>query len=245
MNNKEYLTEERYKNNRKKLMTLITIILVTGFIIGGILIYFGIKNIHEVNLSYSEENIAEIQTKLNTEKQKLETKKSELENKIKPIQEEIKNLERVPFTGYDNNYYSRIDKIEELKKSIESDNNDIDFINSVINEIGCSTTKAKTTSYTLDYCKIKEELKNKEDNSGKKFKDEYIYGIMLFTFAFVIIIASSATSFELYLFSKRREITAFTTQGVMPIIKESIDEIAPSIENATEKISKGIKKGKE
>ena len=41
----------------------------------------------------------------------------------------------------------------------------------------------------------------------------------------------------------RREITAFTTQQVMPVAKEGIDEIAPTIGNVAGEIAKGIKKG--
>lgn len=41
----------------------------------------------------------------------------------------------------------------------------------------------------------------------------------------------------------RREITAFTTQQVMPIAKEGINEMAPTLGNAAGEIAKGIKKG--
>ena len=41
----------------------------------------------------------------------------------------------------------------------------------------------------------------------------------------------------------RREITAFTTQQVMPVAKEGINEMAPTIGNAVGEIAKGIKKG--
>ena len=41
----------------------------------------------------------------------------------------------------------------------------------------------------------------------------------------------------------RREITAFTMQQVIPVAKEGIDEIAPTIGNAAGEIAKGIKKG--
>ena len=42
----------------------------------------------------------------------------------------------------------------------------------------------------------------------------------------------------------RREITAFTVQGTMPIAKEGIDTIAPTLGNAAESIAHGIEKGK-
>lgn len=42
----------------------------------------------------------------------------------------------------------------------------------------------------------------------------------------------------------RREITAFTVQGTMPIAKEGMDAIAPTLGNVAQSISKGIEKGK-
>lgn len=44
--------------------------------------------------------------------------------------------------------------------------------------------------------------------------------------------------------ANRREITAFTVQGTMPIAKEGMDSIAPAVGNVAESISKGIEKGK-
>lgn len=43
--------------------------------------------------------------------------------------------------------------------------------------------------------------------------------------------------------AKRREILAFTTQQVMPVAKEGIDTMAPTIGNVAKEISKGIKEG--
>ena len=41
----------------------------------------------------------------------------------------------------------------------------------------------------------------------------------------------------------RREITAFTTQQVLPVGKEGIEKISPSISIAAKEIAKGIKEG--
>lgn len=48
----------------------------------------------------------------------------------------------------------------------------------------------------------------------------------------------------LLLVAHRREITAFTTQQVMPVAEEGIEKITPTIANAAESISKSITKGK-
>ena len=41
----------------------------------------------------------------------------------------------------------------------------------------------------------------------------------------------------------RREITAYTTQQVMPIAKEGAEEMAPTAGKVAEEITKGVKKG--
>lgn len=46
-----------------------------------------------------------------------------------------------------------------------------------------------------------------------------------------------------FLIGNRREITAYTTQQVMPVAQEGIDKMAPTIGNAVSEIAKGIKQG--
>ena len=47
----------------------------------------------------------------------------------------------------------------------------------------------------------------------------------------------------LLLVSHMREISAFTTQQQMPIAKESIEKMSPSIGVAAKEITKGVKEG--
>ena len=59
-----------------------------------------------------------------------------------------------------------------------------------------------------------------------------------------IIIASSMFCGVLYLsIIKRREIMAYTVQQVMPVAKEGIDKISPTIAKATGNIAKEVTKG--
>ena len=58
-----------------------------------------------------------------------------------------------------------------------------------------------------------------------------------------IIVASGMIALSIYLFGKRREITAFTTQQVMPVAQEGIEKMAPTIGNAAGSIAEGITKG--
>ena len=71
---------------------------------------------------------------------------------------------------------------------------------------------------------------------------DYRY-IPFYMFGAFIIVASSMIAVSIYIFGKRREIAAFTTQQVMPIAKEGINEMAPTIGNVAGEIAKGIKEG--
>lgn len=67
----------------------------------------------------------------------------------------------------------------------------------------------------------------------------FIIGGVLNSLGFILMAAGGITLFV----SHRREITAYTTQQVMPVAQEGIDKMAPTIGNAAGEIAKGIKKG--
>ena len=84
----------------------------------------------------------------------------------------------------------------------------------------CEFDEYKNNSITKEYCAAK--------NSISEFSNiTSIIGI------FVSVLA----------FAKGRHILAFTTQQTMPVAKESIDEMAPTIGNAAGEIAKGVTKG--
>ena len=74
---------------------------------------------------------------------------------LKPTK--IKSLERVPFSGFDDAYYAREDKIEDLKKSIEQDKKTIKIIEDALDENfdHCAFDDTKNNSLTSKYCSIK------------------------------------------------------------------------------------------
>ena len=130
MEKKEILTEENYLKGKKKIKSIALIVLTIGLLLGGSLIITGIVKQNSVNEKYSEKNKAKELQQLESEKQQLSNQveeekqnliksKEDLEAKIKPIEDEIKSLDRVTFTGFDDAYYARKDKITELafKKS--------------------------------------------------------------------------------------------------------------------------------
>ncbi|MDY6465315.1 MAG: hypothetical protein SPK65_01870 [Succinivibrio dextrinosolvens] len=92
---------------------------------------------------------------------------------------------------------------------------------------------------------LKTEL-NKAQNGGDvsakvKSAPFYISGAS-------IILIAGAVSLGLLLFAKKREITAYTVQGAMPIVKEGTEEITPTVSKTigsiAKEVSRGIKEGK-
>ena len=62
-------------------------------------------------------------------------------------------------------------------------------------------------------------------------------------FGAFIMISSCMISGAIFIFGKRRKITVFTAQQVMPVAQEGIKKMAPTIGNAEGELAKGIKKG--
>lgn len=94
----------------------------------------------------------------------------------------------------------------------------------------CEFDEYKNNSITKEYCAAK--------NSTGDFAST---GSIMFG-AFICI-ATCMIAGSIFMFAKRRHILAFSAQQVMPVAKEGIDEMAPTIGNAAGEIAKGIKKG--
>ena len=247
MENKKYLTEENYERGKKKIKTIALVILVVGLLIGGSLIATGLMKQGKVNSQYSEENKTTISQQLETEKQNLISKKAELEAKIEPVETQVKKLEREKTDvfmngGFSDRYYEIEDEIEELQKSIVTDKKSISVIDNALDEsfAHCKFDEAKNNTYTSKYCSLKLQLDDFTD-FNKEF--DSFDSIPFYMFGAFVIIATCMIAGSIYMFSKRREIAAFTAQQVMPVAKEGIDEMAPTIGNAVGEIAKGIKKG--
>lgn len=279
MERKEILTEENYLKGKKKIKSIALIVLTIGLLLGGSFIIAGIIKQNAVNEKYSEKNKAKELQQLESEKEKLSNQveeekqnliksKEDLEAKIKPVEDEIKNLKRVTFTGFDDAYYARQDKIEELNESIVADKKSIDVIENALDESfdHCAFDSAKNNNYTSSYCSLKNELKakngeiylldSKYSDFDKKFESEKY--VPFYIVGGFILIASIMISGSIYMMTKRREIAAFSVQQMMPIAQEGIEKIAPSVGKAgasiakemaptygqiAKEISKGIKEG--
>lgn len=235
----ELLNEEKYQSNKKKISTIALIVLIVGFLIGGVLISLGVIKNHKINLKYSTPYKDSLFEQAEVEKQNLYDEKDKIEEKIKPVEDEIKKLTRVKFDGFDDAYYERQDKIEELNKSIASDKKQLSIINDTLDngEFACHF-EAKNNKITSKYCSILTELisSNKDFNKSFDLSDTYPYyvfgGFVIFT-AFVI-------SAAIYSIVKRREIMAFGAQQIMPLAQEGLEKMAPSVGKAGAKIVEEI-----
>ena len=239
MKKEKYLDEEKYKKTKKKI-TILAIIILIIFLVGGIsLIGKGIKIQSKINNKYSEENKTQLQEQLQAEKENLITSKETLEKKVKPTLDEIKELERHNFNGFTDAYYKRQDKIQELKESISQEINDITAIKQALDETFyyCTFDKTKNNQYSSKYCSIKNEIKGLTE-FNKKFESDEIISYYIgggFIILFGIILASS-----LYATAKRREILAFEVQQSLPITKETVKEITPTIAETAKEITPTI-----
>ncbi len=239
MENKKFLNEERYQKNKKKITMVAILVLIIGLLVGGGLIATGISKQRKINSNYSQNSKAKLTKQLATEKQNLENSKATLEEKIKPIEDQIKSLDREEFTGIDDAYYERKDRIEELKKSIQADKKSIEIINDALDG-ECDFPSIKDNSYTSKYCSIENQLKDKTDSN--KESDSFDL-IPFYMFGGFIILVTIIISGIIYSTAKSREITAFYAQQQIPVAKEIIDEMAPTVGNSVGEIAKGIKKG--
>lgn len=217
----EYLTEESYQKSKNKLKVVIALIIIFGLALGGGLIYLGIyrNNPNRIN---------NLTTELNEAKQELITLKQNLTEKNKPVTDEIKKLSREPFRGFTTEYYERQDKIAELEESIKEDTKTVEAIDYVF-EHGC------TFNHNINlnkYCNIYNNL--------EKANNKY-YSIPLYMFGAFVIIAAFMMAMPLIFTFNGRNITSFIAQQNMPIAKESIEKMGPSVAKMAKDIKDKIK----
>lgn len=160
-----------------------------------------------------KENLDDYKLQLNEEKLKLESKKSELEQKGIVASEIYDSGES----------YDLYVITEALDPSISYCLDE--YLNNPITE---------------KYCFIKNSID--EINSFGKIRSQASSGFS-FIFGIASIMFSLVIGGSILMTAHGREIAAFTTQQVMPVAKEGIDAIAPTIGKAAGDIAKGIKEG--
>lgn len=245
MENKKYLNEETYQENKKKITRLAVIVLIVGVLIGIGLIITGAVLSHNaqginINLTSKEEKDAEenvvqreeseIQEDINNVKPKI----SSLESEVMMLEAELSLLNLTE--GYSDKYYEKKNEIETKETELLNLKVELEKYQKELKEVqGDYSTSFEEN---LDGLGTFENIFNSASDkiSKSKYYPFYMFGAF-------IIIASCMISGSIYMFAKRREITAFTAQQVMPVAKEGIDEMAPTIGNVAKEISKGIKEG--
>lgn len=214
---KKYLTEENYEKGKRTLTFLAIGILLVGLLVGGGLIYTGLMKQKGVNSEYSEENKEKVSQQLEKEKQNLLKKKSELEKK--GIKYDVTT------TYSDGEAYDLLIITEVLDPGFGY----------------CTFDEYQKNELTSKYCSLENKLEDISDDFNKSF-DSHDSRVFYMFGAFAIIASFMFAGFVFFI-SKGREIAAFTTQQAMPIAKEGIDAMAPTVGNAAKEIARGIKEG--
>ena len=217
----EYLNEEKYQTTNKKISKVALIVLIIGLLIGLSLIILGIVNMSKVNSENSEENkqneILRLESEIEIEENILKTKKAELQ---------AKGIEYDVFADYDDG------EVYDLKIIIKALDPSFD---------NCAFDEYKNNDITEKYCSLKNELEDVESMNitfNRSF-DSFRY-IPLFMIGGFIIFATLIISGSIYMISKRREITAFGIQQVMPVAQEGMEKIAPTIGKVGSEVAKNM-----
>lgn len=105
----------------------------------------------------------------------------------------------------------------------------------------CTFDTTANNSYTKEYCSIRNSLEDASSSFNKKFDSHN--SIPYYMFGGFIIAASFMIAVSIYTFAKRREILAFSAQQVMPVAKEGIEKMTPTVSKSVEEITRSVKKG--
>ena len=242
---KEFLTEENYERGKKKVIIIALIILIVGILLGGSLIAIGIIKSNEVK-KQNEQAVKQIEQNSKTRTasdvqadiDKIQSQIDQIDKEIASIQAErtkLINEQSKIFRddkGFSDRYYAKSEQITKKENEISVKQGEKEKLQSSLSDY--KTELWKINSGYNDTEKEIERAKNTMSTS--KYIPFYMFGAF-------IIISSCMISGSIYIFAKRREITAFTAQQVMPIAQEGIEKMSPTIGNAAGSIAQGITKG--
>lgn len=260
MKKTEYLNEESYQNAKKKIIRIALIVLIVGIVFGGSLIVTGIIKTNNAKKAseqeYNENNNSnvvrteeQVQADIDATELQIDTIDTELDN-IDIAINRLRNEQSKIFTedrGFSDRYYEKDDEIAVKEAEKNAKNREKTKLRTQLTEYKSELNKIQSGFYDVS----NEIEKGKQNMAASKYIPLYIFG------AFVII-SSCMISFAIYMFAKRREMLAFTTQQVMPVAQEGIEKFAPTIGKAgasvakemapalgdiAKEISKGIKDG--
>lgn len=220
MDNNKFLNEKKYQNTKTIFIILAILILIIGFVVGGLIIKKGLNKKNDIYSKYTEENkqaqIVSLNVQIKIAKSSLESKKVEL------IAQGLQ-----PSSNYEDNESYNLYIITNV-------------LNPRLNR--CSFDEYKNNELTSQYCNLIKQLEDTEKLDIKyKRKSESFSCIPYYMVGTSIILFSIIISISLFLIAKRREIIAFQAQQAMPVVKEGIEEISPALGKAAKDVINNIK----
>ena len=224
---KQYLTEENYQRVNKKIKTISLAIFIVGLIIGLGLIIFGFIKTNEAN-QINEERAAAAAAEANAKAAAAKERLSEIETELESLQSQYdaKESECDSMNMRDPDWFAKSNQCEREAMALQTK----------INKLNVESFQLENDNYTVYY--------------DKEMPEKYI---PFYIFGGFIILASSGAALAVWLITKRRALLAYHAQSVMPVAKEGIDGITPTMAktagdiagSVAEGISRGVKKGKE
>lgn len=217
MNNNEYLNEEKYNQANKKLKKISLIILISGLIIGGLLLIIGVirqNNAKKANQkAYNEAYELSAQKYASAEKRlkEIETEKNELSSQINSKQQACDSISMQSPTWFvDTNACT----------------NEVMSLKTKLGELEQEQFSLEHADYTVYYSLV----------PPMKYKTFYFLGGG--TTIVAVLVAG-----VLFFITKRREIRAFNIQQQMPVNQEAITKMAPTIGNAAGIVGQDLASG--
>ena len=229
MEKKEYLNEEKYQKNKKKLQRIAMCVLIIGILIGGSVIATGVIKTNEVKKE-NEKIVKQIEQEYAAKTRSTEQIQNDidsLEQKIDTVDSEVKALEieRTKIfkeDGFSDRYYEKDTEIDNKRKERSKLNNQLSEYEHELNDVESGYTESK-----------------KQSEIGDKTKAVDQYHI-LYALGGMIIFISGSISGSIYMTSKHREILAFHAQQVMPVAQEGMEKMAPSVAKVGKTVAEGM-----
>lgn len=256
MNENKYLNEEKYQkinSNIKKKGKLITNIML---VIGIAMIVVGVSMII-INKNSSTKNENSINEQIVEKEKALETEEDNLTNKLSQLKTDLETKKQ-----------ALIDQgVEKSYNYNDGEAYDLYILDSVLDprHYSCMTSEYQNNELTKDYCAITNlfdrgihgvcgkstlvenycalntELSDLRQESIFPSQPSLIKSaiyIPLIMFGFFITVASFMVKYWIFMLTHRREITAFTAQQAMPVAKEVMEDMAPTVGKAGKTIAK-------
>jgi len=212
-----FLNEEHYNKVNQKLKKASLIILVLGILLGGGIITYGTIKINEAN-KINEQRAAEA-TK------EMEAKQATAQQRLDEIDSEKAVLEA-----------------EHEAKLQECDSLDMGASDWLANKNKCDREANNLQTKISALSKEQFEVRSSAQNVKYDVEHPEKYYIFYFFGAFCIA-PSLVISASLFLTTKRRALLAYSTQSVMPIGKEMIEQYTPTVAKAAGDIAKSVSEG--